>query len=246
MCESRTAAMRWSGSCLAATKNLVDDLLDRCRRVDDNSVLGDVGFCLMPSHDEFAIRRLSAAPLIVGSLVEPPIQGVEVDVEDEDAVEELDECREVPGTTAEECDLFTLVRDQGPYCGDIPDVVLVAATLDRLPSFRVALVGQLAVAMDGVVAAPLQLLANGGLAGAGEAFDQVVPPAHLLDNTRQERQHASPDQMEGRHADHNTVQGTGQGAPSRSGRDRGRGGRPPGTAGGRDHPSSGRPAGDDP
>ena len=102
MCESRTAAMRWSGSCLAATKNLVDDLLDRCRRVDDNSVLGDVGFCLMPSHDEFAIRRLSAAPLIVGSLVEPAIQGVEVDVEDEDAVEELDECREVPGTTAEE------------------------------------------------------------------------------------------------------------------------------------------------
>jgi hypothetical protein len=37
--------------------------------------------------------------------------------------------------------------------------------------------------MNGVVAAPLQFIANGRLAGAGKAFDQIIPPAHVLENT---------------------------------------------------------------
>jgi len=46
-------------------------------------------------------------------------------------------------------------------------VVLVSAALRRFTSCRIALLSQLAVAMDGVVAAPLQFIANGSLAGAG-------------------------------------------------------------------------------
>jgi hypothetical protein len=56
----------------------------------------------MPSHDEFPFRRLPATPLIVWSRVKPLIQRGEVDFEDEDAVEQLDELREVPRATAEE------------------------------------------------------------------------------------------------------------------------------------------------
>lgn len=41
--------------------------------------------------------------------------------------------------------------------------------------------------MNGVVAAALQFITNGGLAGAGKAFDQIIPPAHALENTRRGR-----------------------------------------------------------
>jgi len=65
-------------------------VLDRCGGVDDNAVLRDVFFRLMPSHDEFAFRRLSATPLVVRSFVKPPIQRGKVDFEDKDAVEQID------------------------------------------------------------------------------------------------------------------------------------------------------------
>ena len=41
---------------------------------------------LMPSPDEFPFRWVSAAPLVVRSLIKPPIQGVKVDFEDENLV----------------------------------------------------------------------------------------------------------------------------------------------------------------
>jgi hypothetical protein len=68
-------------------------------------------------------------------------------------------------------------------------VVLVSGALRRFTCFRITLVSQLAVAMNGVVAAPLQFIANGSLAGAGKAFDQIIPPAHVLENTHHEGQH---------------------------------------------------------
>jgi hypothetical protein len=50
-------------------------------------------------------------------------------------------------------------------------VVLVSEAIHRFTSFRIAPVSQLAVAMNGVVPAALQLITNGSLAGAGKAFD---------------------------------------------------------------------------
>ena len=79
-------------------------------------------------------------------------------------------------------------RRQGFYFVYIPDVVLVSEAFHRFTSFRIAPVSQLAVAMNGVVAAPLQFIANGSLAGAGKAFDQIIPPAHVLENTHHEGQ----------------------------------------------------------
>ena len=80
---------------------------------------------------------------------------------------------------------MALVGDQGSHLVYIPDMVLVSEAFHRFTSFRIAPVSQLAVAMNGVVPAPLQLITNGSLAGSGKAFDQIVPPAHVLENTHQ-------------------------------------------------------------
>ena len=82
-------------ACPASTKDLIDNVLDRCAGVDDDAVLRDVFLRLMPSHDELAFRRHSAAPLVVRSLLKPPMQRGKVDFEDKDGVEQLDEFREI-------------------------------------------------------------------------------------------------------------------------------------------------------
>src|SRR3954453_23332419 len=166
-----TALRRGLGTCLTLTKDLVHHVLDRCGGVDNHPVLRDVFFGLMPPDDEVAFRGLPAAPLLVRSRVKPPVQRGKVDLEDEDGVEEVEKLREVPRSTAEEGDRFPLVRGQGFHSVDIPEVVLVPPTHNRLPGFRVALVGPLAGAMNGLVAPPLEFIANGSLAGPGQAFD---------------------------------------------------------------------------
>jgi hypothetical protein len=57
-------------------------------------------------------------------------------------------------------------------------MVLVRAALYRCTSCRIALVRQFTVTVDGVAAAPLKFLADRSLAGPGNAFDKIVPPAH--------------------------------------------------------------------
>ena len=66
---------------------------------------------------------------------------------------------------------MTSVGDQGSHLLHIPDVVLVCEAFHRFTSFRIAPVSQFAVAMNGVVAAALQLITYGSLAGARMAFD---------------------------------------------------------------------------
>ena len=78
---------------------------------------------------------------------------------------------------------MTPVGGQGSHLLYIPDVVLVSEAFHRFTSFWIAPVSQLAVAMNGVVAATLQLITDGGLAGAGKAFDKIIPTAHMLENT---------------------------------------------------------------
>ena len=71
-----------------------------------------------------------------------------------------------------------MVGRQGLDPIDPPDVVLVGEALGGLAGVRVALEGELAVALDGVVAAALQLGADGGLAGGADALDEEVGDAH--------------------------------------------------------------------
>ena len=78
---------------------------------------------------------------------------------------------------------MTPVGDEGSHLLDIPDVVLVCEAFHRFTGVRIAPVGQLAVAMNGVIAAALQLIANGRLSGARKAFDQVIPPADVPEDS---------------------------------------------------------------
>jgi hypothetical protein len=71
-----------------------------------------------------------------------------------------------------------MVSGQSFHFVYIPDVVLMSETIRRFTSFRIASISQFAVTMNGVVAASLQFIADGSLAGAGKAFDQIIPDAH--------------------------------------------------------------------
>ena len=83
------------------TKDLVDDGWEWWRRVDHDTGTGDVFLGPVQSDDEIALRGLRA-PLASRSLVEPPVQGFEIDVEDKDLIEQIDEPREVARAAAEE------------------------------------------------------------------------------------------------------------------------------------------------
>ncbi len=109
---------------------------------------------------------------------EPAVQRLEVDLEDEDRVEQLDEPRGVAGAAAEEGDRLVPFGDHRAHPVHVPEVVLVAAVLGRLPGLGITLVGQLGVTVDGVHPSPAQLAAHRGLAGARDALDEVVPDAH--------------------------------------------------------------------
>ena len=172
MCQRSTRSVD-----AALSKDLVHDSRDRRGRVDDHTIVGEILLGLMQAHDEFTLLR-SSAPLVVWSALQPPPQGVRVDIEDENAVEEVNEGVEVPGTTAEEGHRLALVRDQSLDLVHLPQVVLVRAAGDRLPSLRITLIGELPVPMHGVVAAPLQLGTNRGLPSAGDALNQEVSDAH--------------------------------------------------------------------
>jgi len=71
------------------TKDLVNHARDGRGGVDYNAVFRNVFFRLMQSRNEFPFHRLSAAPLIVRSLVKPPIQCVKVDFKDKNAVKQI-------------------------------------------------------------------------------------------------------------------------------------------------------------
>lgn len=119
----------------------------------------------MEPEDELTLLG-PVTPLVHGTLVEALDECLGIDVEDEDRVEVGDELREVPGTTAEVRDRPGLVCDQGSDRVHVPEVVLVTSTSGWLACDRIALVGQLTVAVDSVEAPPLQLVADRSLASA--------------------------------------------------------------------------------
>ena len=159
------------------TNDLVDDLCERWRRIDDDSDTGDVFLGPVQSEDEIALRRLRA-PLVSRSLVEPPVQGVDIDIEDEDLVEQIDEPREVAGAAAEERDGLVPFGHQGPNSTHVPEVMLMHGAVDRYAGLGIALVGKVPVTVDRVVATPVQLSADRGLPAPGDALNQVIAHAH--------------------------------------------------------------------
>src|SRR5260370_35982503 len=114
------------------------------------------------------------------------VEGVRVDCKEKNAVKEREEFGKIPRTTAEKGDRLLLVGDQGFDFVSIPNVVLgredfrvlVREGIRRCTRFRIALIPQFPVTMNGLVAAPLQFCADRRFAGAGNAFNQIISPAH--------------------------------------------------------------------
>ena len=122
------------------------------------------------------------APLVVRPGVKPSRQCSGIGFQYKDAIEQVDELRVVPGTAAEKRHWLVLVPYKCFHGVHIPDVVSVHGgacdSRNRFTCLGIALVGKLAVAVDGVVTPPPQLIADRRLAGAGAALDEVVLSAH--------------------------------------------------------------------
>jgi hypothetical protein len=57
-------------------------------------------------------------------------------------------------------------------------VVLVPEAVRRIAGFRIALIAQFTVIINDMIAAPPQFSVDRSLAGAGNAFNQIIPHAH--------------------------------------------------------------------
>src|SRR5690242_5024297 len=131
----------------------------------------------MEPNDECALSLLGPE-LIVGPLIQASQQGALVDVEEEHRIEQMDELRKVPRPSAEEGVWLVAVRSQRLDHLDSPDVVLMHVTGTWCACFGVPLVRQVCVAVDGLIAAALQLRTDRGLTAAGNALDEEVALAH--------------------------------------------------------------------
>jgi hypothetical protein len=145
-------------------QDVVDNAGEGGGGVNDDPV-GGVLSRLMQPLDELALRRPSAK-LVRRSLLEPSPQRLKINLKDEDGVEQVDERGEVPGAAAEERRRLVLVGRQGSDLFDAPEMVLVGPSRHLSPGGWITLVGELAVTVDGLVAATLQLIADRRLAGA--------------------------------------------------------------------------------
>lgn len=159
------------------SEDLADHVGERSRRVDHHAASWDVFLCSVESDDELTLGWFRS-PLILRALVESLMQGFEINVEDEHLVEQIDELRGVARASAEERHGLLMVCDQRPHSSDVPDVMLVDSGIGRFTSLGVALVRKLPVAVDGLVATPVQLEAHRGLPRSGDAFDEIVADAH--------------------------------------------------------------------
>jgi hypothetical protein len=68
--------------------DLVNDARERCGGIDDNAILRNVFLRLMQSRNEFPFRWFCAPVSRVQchSLINSPVQGLKVNLKDEDAV----------------------------------------------------------------------------------------------------------------------------------------------------------------
>lgn len=159
------------------TKDLADHVRERSRRVDHHPGTWDIFLGPVESDNEVTLGWFRP-PLVLRALVEPPVQGFEINVEDEDPVEQIDELREVARASAEERDGLLMICHQSPHTPDVPDVVLVRSGIGRFTSRGVALVREFPVAVDGLVATPVQFSAHRGLPRSGDALDEIVADTH--------------------------------------------------------------------
>jgi hypothetical protein len=169
--------------CSTQGQDLVDNMREWSGCVDGDAPSRNVRLRAMQPEYEVPFRLPALpSPLVVPPVVEPASQGFGVDLEHEDAVEQVNELREVSRSTTQERHRLALICDERLHFVDPPKVVIVnGKTSDVLhgrPGLRITLVREFAIAVNYVVTAPCQLLANRGFAGSGTSFNEKVSPTH--------------------------------------------------------------------
>jgi hypothetical protein len=120
------------------------------------------------------------AKLIAWALRQSPVQGVEINIQNKDRIEEVDKMMKVSGAAAKEKHCNAFIRNQCFDFADIPDVMLVARPRQRFARLRIPLIGQGAITMNGMISTPQKLIAHRGLAAARNTFNQIISNAHRL------------------------------------------------------------------
>ena len=86
--------------CLSAfQENLIHDAFKRRSGVDYDTTLRDIFFRCMQSHNQLPFAW-SSAKLIFRSPGKPPVQPVEIDIENEDPVKQVNKAGEISGAAA--------------------------------------------------------------------------------------------------------------------------------------------------
>ena len=172
-----------------ALENLVDDLRERLARVNQDCIVWSPAIpkAILPRPalqcDKLSIG-LPSSELILRSLFQPLQQRTKLNIENEHGIEQVDGPPEVPRTAAEEGHGVLSIGSDRSYLIEIPEPALAQPRLtvpttavgamstgayvvrNRNAGLRVTHIGQHAVAMDGLIAAPLQLGADRGLTTA--------------------------------------------------------------------------------
>ena len=114
-----------------------------------------------------------SAPRVLRSGRKTPIQCIHIDLKHKHCIEQTDEAVGIPRTAAKECCRMVLIGDQSSDLLNVPypTTMLVSASIHGFSSLEIAPIGQLLIAVDGVIAAPLQLVADRRFTGAGNAVD---------------------------------------------------------------------------
>ena len=106
----------------------------------------------MNARQEFPIGWRSG-PLVFRSQGKSREHRVQIDLKKENAIEQIDEAVKIPGTAAKERYAVTLIGHQTSNLIDVPDAMLVGEAIQGLTGYWIALISQLIVTMDDMVAA---------------------------------------------------------------------------------------------
>jgi hypothetical protein len=152
-------------------------------------VLADSG-CRVTGVDISPVQIARAQALVPHARIKPPIQCTKVvNLKNKNTVKYMYEFFKIPRTTAEKRDWYAVISNYRrdfvyvpkkmfllPY--SLVPLTLVDRFMDRFPCIWIAPIFQLSVAVEDVIAAPLQCFSHRGFAGAGHALDQIIVLPH--------------------------------------------------------------------
>lgn len=148
---------------------------------------GEVFFRGMELQDKLPFSRVSTE-FVRGPGCQPLLQGRTINIENKDLIEHVDKMLKIPRATAEESDCVRSICRKLLNFLDIPNMASVPegnistalkqGEIDRFAGFRVAFVGKLTIAVDDMIATPLEFRCHRGFTDAGNTLDQIVSDTH--------------------------------------------------------------------